>query len=170
MDNDFQTELKLLLEKHGIIDTTEKVGLSRLVEYKVIDVPSDKILVTGYILTHYGIVEPANRFQNLDMLFLQGFWFLTQIEAALERDWRTLNIQILNTIKKLNEVDGFVPDFCSEQEKFNVVLHENNIENCIWSSMQMLPNTHYMSYKTWEKLLTIYTQEEIKFWITKAKK
>jgi len=103
--------------------------------------------------------------------FDSGNYFPTQEEADSEFEWRILNTQILNTIALLNKEDNdWVADWTNnDQEKY--CFFWNGIDDTFNFTSHYIRfyyiNNGYVSRHAGERLLTLYTKEEFKFWLTK---
>jgi len=102
-----------------------------------------------------------------------GNYYATEEEADLEYEWRELNTRILNTIAILNKEENWVADFNNGEAKWYLSYSEDNgnIENGCCYSKRSHEKNKYFSHNVCIKLLTltIYTQEQFKFWLTKEK-
>jgi len=101
-----------------------------------------------------------------------GNCYLDSEEAEFEFEWRLLNTKILNSIALLNKEDNWVVDWKNgEQEKWYYAWsRKDSVLDVVcarWT--QYGNNNEYFSYDAIQILRTLYTQEELKFWITKEK-
>jgi len=104
--------------------------------------------------------------------FNTGNYFTTEQEAKLEFEWRLVNTQILNSIASLNKEDNWVVDWKNtDQEKSYLTWEreEDRVEVGYDINEQTRPNNMYLYKDTAWQLVELYTQEELKFWITKEK-
>jgi len=143
-----------------------------IVDYRARVYPEDR---TKYWYIDRRQVESCNwRNDIVDKgRFQDGNYFTSCNEPRVELEWRALNTQILNTIATLNKEDNdWVADFSDdEQEKWYLCYNDGNSDfgytNC--HSLRSHNKNMYFSTNVKEKLLTLYTEEEFKFWILKEK-
>jgi len=105
--------------------------------------------------------------------FQDGNYFTSWSKAELESDWRIWNTRILNTIAILNKEDNnWVADWTDiRQNKYTLCLYDgiDAFIAGVYSSSQCWNSNCYLSVKGKDKLLTLYTHTELKFWLTKEK-
>jgi len=137
--------------------------------YKELDYP-EQYTVYWYIEPSIGNSYWIN--SSLDKTrFNTGNYFATKQEADSEFEWRILNTQILNTIALLNKEDNdWVADWTNnDQEKY--CFFWNGIDDTFNFTSHYIRfyyiNNGYVSRHAGERLLTLYTKEEFKFWLTK---
>jgi len=129
---------------------------------------------TEYWYLNSYIVQKSS-WDNDDMdavRFEIGNYFATEKEADAEWEWRLLNTKILNTIALLNKEENWVADFSDgKQVKWYLSYSEDNgnVENGCCYSKHSHEKNKYFSHNVCIKLLTIYTEEEFKFWLTREK-
>jgi len=102
-----------------------------------------------------------------------GNHYATEEEAKLQYDWQLLNVRILNTIASLNKGDNnWVVDWKDGRlNKYTIGLDRDTdtLVAGVYNSAQYWNNNHYLSFMGKEKLLTLYTKEQFKFWLTKER-
>jgi len=105
--------------------------------------------------------------------FDTGNYFETKEKAQIEFDWQALNGEILNTIAMLNKEDNnWVVDWKDGRlNKYTIGLDRDTDTFIagVYNSAQYWNNNHYLSFMGKEKLLTLYTKEQFKFWLTKER-
>jgi len=138
--------------------------------YKELDYP-EQYTVYWYIEPSIGNSYWIN--SSLDKTrFNTGNYFATKQKAELEFEWRLVNTQILNSIASLNKEDNWVVDWKNtDQEKSYLTWEreEDRVEVGYDINEQTRPNNMYLYKDTAWQLVELYTQEELKFWITKEK-
>jgi len=104
--------------------------------------------------------------------FNTGNYFETKEKAQIEFDWQALNGEILNTIARLNKDHNWVADWKDiRHTKYAICLDHgtNTFIDGIYNCIQSRDTNHYLSAIGKDKLLTLYTHNELKFWLTKEK-
>jgi len=104
--------------------------------------------------------------------FDSGNYYETEQEADLEFEWRLLNTRILRSIAILNKEYNWVVDWNNlNQKKWFLCwdMEACELKHDYYYRNRIKENNKYYTSNAKEKLLTLYTQEEFKFWITKEK-
>jgi len=104
--------------------------------------------------------------------FNSGNYYATEEEAVLEFDWRILNTQILNSIAILNKEYNWVVDW-NDGQQGKWYFYWNKLNGKITGnysySLPHQENNKYFCGSTKDGLIHLYTEDELKFWITKER-
>jgi len=104
--------------------------------------------------------------------FDSGAYFATEKEADSEYEWRVLNVQILNSIAAINKERNWVVNWENpNQDQYRLEWDRKHWK--VRASTSLFGDTgckkKHFFWTAQDKLYTLYTQKQFKFWLTKEK-
>jgi len=174
-------ELMLLSADDALVAINKRMNEPEvIVEPEIIPVPINyRAMVYPKVETQYWYIESCKIkdcfWLNDDVdqdRFQHGNYFTSWSKAELESDWRIWNTRILNSIAILNKEYNWVVDW-NDGQQGKWYFYWNKLNGKITGnysySLPHQENNKYFCGSTQEKLLELYTEEELKFWITKER-